>query len=239
MSAIETVVADGVMRITMNRPEKLNAFNTSTRNGMIAAFKAAATDDAVRVVVIAGAGRAFSAGADVDEIRSRDETGIEIDDEFHRLFVLVHECPKPVIARWHGHVAGAALQLSLLCDLRIASQDARIGMTEINLGMPVLLGSKLLSAVIGDGAMRRLILYADFIDGTEAHRIGLATEVHPADGLDRRIAEIAQGLVARRPEAIRVTKLGWMEDTKVWFDHMFAQTRRLRVRLDPQLPKRS
>ena len=237
MSAVLVRVDDGVMQITINRPDKLNAFNTEVRGGMISALTEAAASDDVRVIVIGGNGRAFSAGADVQEIRNRDHTGIDVDGEFYRLFRLVHESPKPVIARWHGYVAGAALQISLLCDLRIAAENARIGMTEVNLGMPVLIGSALLSAVVGDGAMRRLILYADFVDGTEAHRMGLATEVHSEDFLEARIDEVARRLVSRNPEALRVTTLGWTEDTRGWFNHMFDQAQRLRVRLTPELPR--
>jgi enoyl-CoA hydratase/carnithine racemase len=237
MSGVVVSIGNGVMRIAMNRPDKLNAFDAAIRNGMCDALSQAAANPDVRVIVISGNGRAFSAGADVAEIRGREQTGIDVDGEFYRLFRLVHESPKPVIARWHGHVAGAALQISLLCDLRITSANARIGMTEINVGLPVLIGSKLLSAVIGDGAMRRMVLYADFLDGAEAHRLGLASEVHAEDALDGRIEEVAGRLAARNPEAVRITRLGWTEDTKGWFDQMFDQARRLGGRLKPQLPK--
>lgn len=238
--SLVTVETEGVvMRIALNRPDKLNALNTAMRRAMIAALEEAETDDVIRVVVLQGNGRGFCAGQDVAEIQSRDETGIPIDEEFHRLFVLLHRYPKPLIVRWHGPVAGAGLQLSLLCDLRIAGEGARIGMTEINLGMPVLIGSRLLSAVVGDGAMRRLILYADFVDGAEAARMGLATEVLPDADVDARIVEIAAGLAARNPELIHITKAGWTEETQGWFDEMWDQSRRLGKRLDPVWPERA
>ena len=234
MSLVERTVADRVARLTLNRPEKLNAVTSAVRRDLAAALDDAIADPEVRVIVLAGAGRAFCAGQDIAEMKERSVVEDDRTAEYYRLFDTLRTCPKPVIVRWHGHVAGAGLQMSLLCDLRIAGESAGIGMTEFNIGLPVFLGSQLLSAVVGEGAMRRIVLYSDFVPADEALRLGLATEVHPDDSLDARIAEIAAGLAARNPDAVRRTKLGWAETSETWFRGMMEQAARLRGPLNPE-----
>jgi enoyl-CoA hydratase/carnithine racemase len=237
MSLVNVAVAAGVARIELNRPDKLNAITSGMRIELSRALADAVADDAVRVIVFGGAGRSFCAGQDVEEIRDRVVLEDARSREFRELYDALRACPKPVIARLHGHVAGAGLQMALLCDLRIAGESARIGMTEFNIGLPVFIGSHLLREVVGEAAMRRLVLYSDFVSGAEALRLGLATEVHPDAALNARIAEIAQGLAARDPDAVRRTKLGWAETTAVWFEEMMEQAGRLRGRMVPEWKK--
>lgn len=233
MNLVEVVNDGAVARIAFNRPDKLNAVTSEMRRELISALAASVADDAVRVIVLAGTGRSFCAGQDVEEIKLGRVGEPTRSAEYRQLYDALRACPKPVIARLHGHVAGAGLQMALLCDLRIAGESARIGMTEFNIGLPVFIGSHLLRAVVGDAAMRRLILYSDFVQGAEAQRLGLATEVHGDEALDDRIAAIAAKLAGRDPEAVRRTKLGWAETTAPWFDSMMEQAGRLRGRLDP------
>jgi len=229
-----TVESDGpVRRIAFNRPDKLNAITSAMRQELIAAFDDAVSDGAVRVIVLAGEGRSFCAGQDISEIKERVVEEATRAAEFKRLYGALHTCPKPVIARLHGHAAGAGLQMALLCDLRIAAKDARIGMTEFNVGLPVFIGSHLLRSIVGEAAMRRLVLYSDFVDGPEAQRLGLATEVHEEADLDARVAQIAAKLASRNPDAVRRTKLGWAETSATWFDEMMEQAPRMRGRMNP------
>lgn len=234
MSLVEITTVDAIARLTLNRPDKLNAVTSETRRQLADALDAAAADDAVRVIVLAGTGRSFCAGQDVDEMRTREVREEVRTQEYHRLYDALRACPKPVIARLHGHVAGAGLQMALLCDLRIAGDSAKIGMTEFNLGLPVFIGSHLLRGVVGEAAMRRIVLYSDFVSGAEALRLGLATEIHPDAMLDARVDEIARGLAARNPDAVRRTKLGWAETTEPWFSTMMEQAARMRGPIAPE-----
>ncbi len=233
MSIVNATVSGAVATLQLNRPEKLNAVTSEMRLALSAALADAVADPAVRVIVLAGAGRSFCAGQDVDEIRAREVREDARSREFRELYEALRACPKPVIARLHGHVAGAGLQMALLCDLRIAGESARIGMVEFNIGLPVFIGSHLLRSVVGEAAMRRIVLYSDLIPAGESLRLGLAAEVHPDAALDARIGEIAAGLAARVPDAITQTKAAWAETTKGWFDEMMEQAGRMRGRMDP------
>ena len=234
MSLVERTVSERTALLTLNRPEKLNAVTGAMRRELAAALDEAIADPDVRVIVLAGAGRAFCAGQDIAEMKDRSVVENDRSAEYYRLFDTLRACPKPIVVRWHGHVAGAGLQMSLLCDLRIAGESAGIGMTEFNIGLPVFLGSQLLTAVVGEAAMRRIVLYSDFVPAAEALRLGLATEVHPDENLDARIAEIAAGLAARNPDAVRRTKQGWAETTEPWFRAMMDQAARLRGPINPE-----
>lgn len=234
MSVVEITIANSVARLTFNRPEKLNALTAETRHDLSAALENVVADPDVRVIELAGAGRSFCAGQDITELKDGDILEETRNAEYYTLYNALRTCPKPLIARLHGHVAGAGLQMALLCDLRIAGESARIGMTEFNIGLPVFIGSHLLRAIVGEAAMKRIIFYSDFVSGNEALRLGVVTEVHPDAALDARLDEIAQGLAARDPEAVRRTKIGWAETSDPWFETMMEQATRLRGTVNPK-----
>ena len=205
---------DGVAWLTLNRPRVLNAINSDMRRRLTALLQNLDQDPDVRAIVLGGAGRSFCAGND---LRESSEGDLALTDqrseEYFLLYDTVRKLGKPIIIRIHGHCTGAALQIALLADLRIAGSSAKIGMTELNVGMPVVIGSSLLLAVVGEAVMRRLILLADFVPAEQALGFNLVHEIVSDDALDARIAEIAQKLAERSPAAIKLTKEWWNEIT--------------------------
>jgi enoyl-CoA hydratase/carnithine racemase len=212
MSGFETIIYEkderGIVRLTLNRPDVLNAVNLRMRDELWDAFHAFHDDPDARVLVIRGAGRAFSAGADITEFgtapsyvearRARQERDI--------WGFLLH-LPKPVIAAIHGHALGAGLEMSLLCDLRIASDDARFGLPEVSLGyIPSAGGTQTLPRAIPPGVAMHMILSGDPIDAAEAYRLRLVHRVVPRDQLDAAEDEWARMLAERDPELLAETK---------------------------------
>ena len=213
--------ADHVCRLTLNRPEKHNAINPELRLGLIESLEAVIADDDVRVIVLAGAGRSFCAGQDLDELKSDAVPHEQRRLEHRRILDLLRSSPKPVIARCHGHTAGSGMLLAMHCDLRIAGAESVIGMTEMKFGLPMMIGSDAIRNIVGDPAMRRIVLYADFIPAPEALRLGLITEAVPEAGLDARIDEVATLLASRNTEAMRRTKAAWAAYSEGPFNRMY------------------
>jgi enoyl-CoA hydratase len=194
------------VRLTLNRPDKLNAISHELRDALQTAIEAAAIDPAVRVVVIGGAGRAFCSGYDLSEAAPGDAWGwrqVLADDVATTL--AIWRCPKPVIARVHGYALAGGLELAMACDLVVAAEDAQLGEPEIRFGSaPVTL---LMPFLIGQKKTRELLFTGDLVDGREAARIGLVNRVVPADRLDDEIDALADNL-ARVPEDVMApTKL--------------------------------
>lgn len=199
-----------VATLTLNRPEVLNAINYQQRQNLEVAFRAMDADPAVRAIVLRGAGRAFCAGQDQKESAAMDAHGAARRIEgYASLYTVMRALSKPLIARIHGYSTGAGLQLALLSDLRIATDDARFGMTELNVGSAAIMGSAFLLPLIGEAAMRRLVLLSDFVSAQDAREMNLVHEVLPADGVDGRIAEIVRGLAGRAPLGVALTKEWW------------------------------
>ena len=205
---------DKVAWLTLNRPGALNAINSEMRRRLTALLQELDQDSGIHAIVLGGAGRSFCAGNDLRESANDSlELSEQRSDEYFLLYDTVRKLTKPLILRIHGHCTGAALQIALLADLRIGGSDAKIGMTELNVGMPVVIGSSLLLAVVGETVMRRLILLADFVPAEQALAFNLLNEVVANDRLDARVTEIANGLAERPPAAIRLTKAWWNEIT--------------------------
>ena len=194
------------VRLTLNRPDKLNAISHELRQALQNAIEAAAGDPAVRVVVIGGAGRAFCAGYDLSEATPDDAWGwrqLLADDVATTL--AIWRCPKPVIARVHGYALAGGLELAMACDVVLAAEDAQLGEPEIRFGSaPVTL---LMPFLIGQKKSRELLFTGDLVDGHEAARIGLVNRAVPADRLDAEVDALADKL-ARVPEDVMApTKL--------------------------------
>ncbi len=210
--AIEEVVLkriDGhVATLTINRPDKLNALNIETRGRMVQELDELAKNDDVRVVVITGAGdKAFVAGADISEFEGRspvDQYRIMTDSS---VFLAVDRFPKPTIAAINGFCLGGGCELAMACDIRIASERAKLGQPEINLGLlPGGGGTQRLPRLVGMGAALKLLYTGDFIRADEAHRIGLVDEVVPAGDVAARAKELAEAIAAKSPVALRLIK---------------------------------
>lgn len=217
---------DKIAWLTLNRPKVLNAIDSAMRQRLTALLKQLDEDAGTHVIVLGGAGRSFCAGNDLRESTNDDaEIANQRAEEYFELYDTVRSLTKPLIIRIHGHCTGAALQIALLSDLRIGGSDAKIGMTELNVGMPVVIGSSLLLATVGETAMKRLILLADFVPAEQALSLNLLNEVVPSERLDARITEIANGLASRPPAAIRITKAWWKEITSPLLEKTWAYAR--------------
>jgi len=223
---------DKVAWLTLNRPKVLNAINSPMRLRLTALLQELDRDASINAIVLGGAGRSFCAGNDLRESANDSlELSDQRSEEYFLLYNTVRTLTKPLIIRIHGHCTGAALQISLLADLRIGGSDAMIGMTELNVGMPVVIGSSLLLAVVGETVMRRLILLADFVPAEQAMSYNLLNEVVTSDRLDARITEIANGLAGRPPAAIKLTKAWWNEITSPLIEKTWAYARENREML--------
>ena len=194
--------------ITINRPDKRNALNTQVRAGLHAAFARAAADDAVRVLVLTGAGdKAFIAGADISEFEGRTPVDQWREMGHGPVFDVPERCPKPVIAAVNGFCLGGGMEISLACDIRIASSAAKFGQPEVNLGLiPGGGGTQRLPRVVGMGAALRLILTGDMIDAAEALRLGLISEVTEPAQLMVRAMAIAETIASKSPVAVAAAK---------------------------------
>lgn len=208
MSDTPVSVADqgAVRRITVNRPDKLNALNAATLDALLAAFEAAAIDPAVRVVVLTGAGpKAFVAGADIAEMAGLSATdGRDFSLRGQRLMRRIETLPKPVIAMINGFALGGGLELAMACHLRIAAETAKVGQPEINLGLvPGFGGSQRLLRLAGRAAALELCLLGAPINAERACQLGIVNKVVAAAELEAETAQWAEQLARAAPLALR------------------------------------
>lgn len=194
------------VRLTLNRPAKLNAINRELREALTAAIDQAAEDADTRVIVIAGAGRAFCAGYDLSEAQPAEAWGWrEILAVDVAATLAIWRCPKPVIAQVHGYALAGGLELAMACDLVVAAEDAQIGEPEIRFGSaPVTL---LMPYLVGQKKTRELLFTGDLVDGVEAARIGLVNRAVPADRLEAEVDALADRLARVPPDVMAPTKL--------------------------------
>lgn len=214
-STIGTQLTDGVLTITLNRPDALNAFNEQMSIELAAAFKTAERDDAIRCVVLTGAGRAFCSGQDLVEIKDRYAPGSEskldfgghLRQKYNPLVTRIRGLEKPVVAAVNGVAAGAGAGFAFAADLRIAAGSASFVMAFVNVGLVPDSGSTLtLLQLAGYGKAAELCFLGEKIGADEALRVGLVNRVVPDDELAARTAELA-GKLARLPtRAIGLTK---------------------------------
>jgi enoyl-CoA hydratase len=196
----------GVARLTLDR-SPLNVLTPSLIAALGVAFRELGADPALRVLVLGGAGRAFSAGVDVAAMRDLDAAGARaLIETLRRTIRALEEVPVPTIARLHGHVLGGALELVLACDLRIAAASCRLGMPEITVGIPSVIQAALLPGLIGWGRTTELLLGGRPIDALEAERWGLVNRAVDNGALDRELESWVDRLLALPPDALRLQK---------------------------------
>jgi enoyl-CoA hydratase len=208
-TAITYGVADAVATITLNRPEVHNAQNDAMRRDLTRCFEGLVNDDAVKVVVVTGAGdKAFSAGADIREFVA---PLVPVQFREHRRRVeyrsIMERCPQPILAAINGFALGGGLELALACDIRVAAANATLGLTEINLAIiPGGGGTQRLPRLVGRGKALEMILTGARIPADEALRIGLVERVVPAGEALEATAELARAIAAKAPVALRYAK---------------------------------
>ncbi|MGN6653786.1 MAG: enoyl-CoA hydratase/isomerase family protein [Rhodanobacter sp.] len=193
-----------VRTILVNRPDKLNALDRQTLNELTLAFAQAAQDDAVRAVVLAGAGeKAFVAGADISEMNGYTSVQAQAFSRAgQRLMSSIERLGKPVIARIQGFALGGGMELAMACHLRVASEKAKFGQPEINLGLiPGFGGTQRLLRLAGRSAALELCLTGAPINAQRAHELGIVNRVVAAEALDETVDALADQLAAAAPLA--------------------------------------
>jgi enoyl-CoA hydratase len=208
--AIKFERKNGIAYITLNRPEVMNARNRRMRAEIMEAMTAIRSDPDVRVVILTGAGeKSFSAGRDLKEA-AQESTGV-VAGRQQKLEVgdteMIANLTKPVIAAINGYALGGGCEMALACDIRIAVEDAKLGLTEVSRGMiPGSGGTQRLSRVVGLGKALELILTGGVIDAHEAHRIGLVSRVVPRDQLMSTAEQYAEAIATKAPLAVVFAK---------------------------------
>jgi enoyl-CoA hydratase len=202
-------VRNAVATITLNRPDSLNALNRAMRDDLAVLLAwCGEQTDAVRAVVLAGAGRAFCAGQDLHEEEGPLSAASSIEGKRRGDFqALLAEQPQPTIAALHGYVVGRGLEVALTCDLRVAAADARLGLPEVNLGMiPASGGTQRLPRLIGEARALHLVLTAERLDAATALDWGLVTRVVPPAELADTAHALGERLAGHAPLALRYAR---------------------------------
>jgi enoyl-CoA hydratase len=221
MENVRTEVRDGVCIITIDRPKVLNALNAQTVGEIGEAFEQARTDEAVKAVIVTGGGeKAFVAGADIRELATMTPiSGKETAERGQRIFRAIETFPKPVIAAINGFALGGGCELALACHIRIASENAQLGLPEVTLGIiPGYGGTQRMTRLLGKGKALELICTGDRIGAAEAEKIGLVNRVVPADQLMAAAEEMARKIASRGPLAVRAAIEAVMVGSDMGFD---------------------
>ncbi len=202
-------VDGAIATITINRPKALNALNKETLEEMLRCFQGIADNKAIRVVIITGGGeKAFVAGADIAFMENLDVlTARQFALLGQRVLSTLENLPQPVIAAVNGFALGGGCELALACDIRLASDNARFGQPEVNLGvLPGFAGTQRLPRLIGKGPANGLLFTGDIIDAAEAYRLGLVNRVVSQEQLLQTCREMAEKIASRGPVAVRLCK---------------------------------
>ena len=201
--------ADGLVTVTVHRPEKLNALNGEVLDGLRAAFERVRDEAGIRAAILTGAGeKAFVAGADIGRLAAIESpaAGRALAQQGQALTLLMESLGKPVIAAINGYALGGGCELALACTLRIAAEGAKIGQPEVKLGVIAGYGgTQRLSRLVGEGRALELLLTGEPIDAAEALRIGLVNRVVPREKLMDEAKALAAKIAATGPVAVRLT----------------------------------
>jgi enoyl-CoA hydratase/carnithine racemase len=207
---VSEMLGDGLERLTLNRPNRLNALNQPMAEALLAHFEARRRDEDTRVIVIRGAGRAFSSGADLKAMGQPDalRDGPRGDWVLRDLMKAMRACPQPLIALVKGPAAGGGLTLALACDVIVAGESAAFHSAFINIGLS---GAELgvswrLQRTIGVSRAREMLLTGRPINAVDALRLGLVSATVPDDDLDAHGLALAADMLKARPDALRLSK---------------------------------
>jgi len=200
--------ARGVLRLTMNRPDAFNALSEALLEALATAFERARTDDGLRAVVLAGAGRAFCAGHDLKEMRADPSLGYyqRLFDQCTAVMLAIQRVPVPVIARVHGVATAAGCQLVAMCDLAVAVETARFAVSGVNLGLFCSTPSVALARNVPRKTAFEMLVTGEFIDAATARERGLVNRVVAADRLDAEIEALLGSILGKPRVAIALGK---------------------------------
>jgi enoyl-CoA hydratase/carnithine racemase len=207
---MKTTTEDGILRITFDRPDSMNAFTTDAA-AELATTVADADPESHDAVVLTGEGEAFSAGGDIEAMAERDEQPREayerIGETFGQVVEAMLDCPVPIVAKVNGDAVGAGLAITALSDFAYAAADATFSCAFVRVGLiPDTGGSFLLPKLVGLRTAKRLAFTGEFFDAREAAELGLINEAVPEDELDTRVAELLETLARRPTETIGLAK---------------------------------
>lgn len=204
-TTIKTDVKDRILYAEIQRPKQLNALNKQFFADLEQVMKEVVKNDDIRVVIITGSGeKAFAAGADIKEFADFGVAeGKELAGNGHKIFKMLEESPKPVIAAVNGYALGGGLELAMACHLRTASENARFGQPEVSLGLtPGYAGTQRLVQLTGKGKALEMLMTGDMIDASEALRLGLVNLVCKPEELREKTTELAQKILKQSPMAV-------------------------------------
>ncbi len=200
-----------VVRITLNRPERHNAFDETLIAELTQAFEALREDEAVRVVVLQGAGKSFCAGADLNwmgkMVNYTFAENLEDARALARMFEVIDHCPKPVVGRVHGAAIGGGAGLVAVCDIAIATPNAQFGFSEVKLGLIPAVITPYVMRKIGYGNARALFVSGERFDAETALRIGLIHRLVPDEQLDATVEATVRNLLQNGPNAMAAAKM--------------------------------
>jgi len=203
---VQFAVADGVARLTVDRPQAMNALNSETLDEMEHVFNHCRETESVRALVITGGGdKAFIAGADIKELAKMNPLSAkDLAYRGQQVYALVEHMGKPTIAMVNGFALGGGLELALACNLRTASTSARMGLPEVSLGIiPGYGGTQRLSRVAGPAVAREWILTGDMFGAEEAHRVGIINRIFSPEELEEGTMKMVNSILSRGPIAVR------------------------------------
>ena len=201
---MDVELEDSVARIFLNRPEKANALNSAMLVALAQVFSSLDLET-LRVVVVAGRGRNFCGGADAAELKALVPANAgAFVEKIHQVCKAIRDLPVPVVARLHGAVIGAGLEIAAACDLRVAAEGTKFSMPEVRLGIPSVVEAALLPRLMGSGRAAWLVLTGDAIDARRALDWGLVEEV--AADVDLAAGKLVKSLMAGDPGALREQK---------------------------------
>lgn len=205
-------ITEGIARIVLDRPERMNAFTFEMIDAWTAALQQCRTDDAVKVVIVTGTGSAFCSGGDIVEMGERlehtpEQRKNELFHRIERIPLALEDLDKPVIAAVNGVATGAGMDMALMCDLRYAAHSARFAETYVKVGLvPGAGGAHFLPRLVGVSKALELFLTGDFIDAQEALRIGIVNKVFPDETLAQEVDQIARRMTKAPALTLRMTK---------------------------------
>jgi len=208
VTTLEDRAAGRVARVVVDNAAKLNVLNTALSAELEAAFRGLAGDSGLRAVVLTGAGtRAMIGGADIREMAGLDPASARaFITQLHNVCGAIRALPVPVVARMQGYCLGGGLEVAAACDMRIAADDAVMGMPEVRVGVPSVIEAALLPSLIGWGRTRRILLTGETFDAAKALAWGMVEEVVPAAELDAAVERVLHDLLEGAPRAMRLQK---------------------------------